>query len=251
MGYALIAAAIGLGLAFILGLPCSASAEDDFEIGLKLRVAGKTEQAAEVFSRLCNRLPRNVSACIQQGAALEDLGKWDESRKCYERALAIDPRNRAARANLQRLKASRDVNRLASADNPTKRLLTRLAVRAMEEGDYAEALSKLRLVGGLAPDDPTPDLLIGLVWEKAGKADKALSAYKETARRFPDFPPPHVNMIVLLVRLGRHKDAAEACKTALEKFPDNRRLSYLSNLLGRPVEKRSRKLVKSSGSQAP
>jgi hypothetical protein len=63
-------------------------AENWFNMGVKSQ---DPEKKLDYFTRSLELEPNNVSAWLKKGRIFEDLGKFDEAKKCYDRATLLDP----------------------------------------------------------------------------------------------------------------------------------------------------------------
>lgn len=80
------------------------SALPDYNVGTVLLTTGRPGEAREHFLRAIRRHPRYAEAYANLGVAEERLGDAVAAVSAYEAAIRIDPRNRGARVNLERLR---------------------------------------------------------------------------------------------------------------------------------------------------
>ena len=59
--------------------------------------AGRYGEALQLYRRISELVPGDINAHIGQGISLEGLGRRDEAKQAYERALALDPEHAKAR----------------------------------------------------------------------------------------------------------------------------------------------------------
>lgn len=72
---------------------------------IQLAIQGRWEDAERLNRHMIGNYPDDVDAHNRLGKALTELGRYDEARAAYERAVALDPSNSIARKNLARLAA--------------------------------------------------------------------------------------------------------------------------------------------------
>lgn len=72
---------------------------------------GDWQVAADLFERAIEMAPQYVDAHVNRGLALARLARWDEARRHWEEARAIDPDDLVVRYNLSRLAAQPPANR--------------------------------------------------------------------------------------------------------------------------------------------
>lgn len=63
-------------------------AENWFSMGIKSQ---DPEKKLEYFTRSLELEPNNISAWLKKGRILEDMGRFDEAKKSYDRAILLDP----------------------------------------------------------------------------------------------------------------------------------------------------------------
>src|SRR4051812_39066483 len=73
------------------------------ERAIKLAMESKWEEAAQENETILQVFPRDVDAHNRLGKALTELGRYNDAREAYGRALQLDANNIIARKNLQRL----------------------------------------------------------------------------------------------------------------------------------------------------
>jgi hypothetical protein len=73
------------------------------EKSIELALAGHWEEAARCNRLLLENEPNDVDTLNRLGKALMEMGLYEEAQDTYTQALELDPYNRIARRNLQRL----------------------------------------------------------------------------------------------------------------------------------------------------
>ncbi len=73
------------------------------EQAIQMALQGRWEEAERLNRFLLEREPQNVDALNRLGKALMELHRYDEAYAAYGRALELDPYNRIARKNRERL----------------------------------------------------------------------------------------------------------------------------------------------------
>jgi tetratricopeptide (TPR) repeat protein len=72
---------------------------------VRLALEGRWEEAEKLNEQILEQDPNDVEALNRRGKALLELRRYDESHTAYERSLELDPYNRIARKNRDRLAA--------------------------------------------------------------------------------------------------------------------------------------------------
>ncbi len=217
-------------LALCLSLPCEGKDTSDFARGCELRAKGKTQEATEAFRLVLAKSPTHVGALVHLGASLEDLGKWKEAEKTYLRIMEIEPDNKAARRNLDQLRAIREMDSSIPIQNRSREILLGRGLAALETKDFDMARRHFRVVRGLSPNDPRPMFYSALAWERQGDLQKAEAVYRNMTEQFPDYAPARINLILVLLARGDNSRAAIEARAGLERVRDDKRISYLARL---------------------
>lgn len=72
------------------------------EFGVKMALKGAWREAAFRFDKAVKADGDNAMAHNDLAVALENLGRFDEARESYEKAVALDPENEKIRSNYDR-----------------------------------------------------------------------------------------------------------------------------------------------------
>jgi len=70
---------------------------------ITLAMQGRWEEALAANNDIIEVFPKDINAYNRLGKALTELGRYDEAKAAYGKALAINPKNSIARKNLRRL----------------------------------------------------------------------------------------------------------------------------------------------------
>lgn len=94
------------------------------------------------------------------------------------------------------------------------------AVYYIGNGWLPEALEHLQQAVRMAPDDAEAYLLMGMIFDVSGDAERALAAYGHALALAPDAAPLDVLMGDIYFAAGRLDEARRAYEQALARFPD-------------------------------
>jgi tetratricopeptide (TPR) repeat protein len=73
------------------------------DTAIQLAMANRWEEAAQVNKSILSLFPNDVDSHNRLGKALMELGKLNEAKKAYKKALELDTTNMIARKNLERI----------------------------------------------------------------------------------------------------------------------------------------------------
>ena len=76
---------------------------------IQLALQSRWEEAAAINRSIISVFPSDVDAYNRLGKALMEMGESEESRRAYEKTLALEPGNSIARKNLERLDARKSI----------------------------------------------------------------------------------------------------------------------------------------------
>ena len=159
--------------------------------GLIQKQRGRLRQAIELFGTGTDHPATRGTAFTHAGESFYRMRRFDDARRALEQAVLIDPKNV-------------DAHRW-------------LASTYYDLGLMTAALSTLRTLADLAPDDARPHRLAGLILKDFEKYDEAVTAYRESLRRDPQQPNAdqvRVELVESLIRLRRYDEAFDELKPA-------------------------------------
>jgi len=177
------------------------------------RVARKeTEPLRDDMQSILARAPRNATALAHHGWTLYQTGNRAEARAELERAIAIDPDNRAALR-----KISRFLVETGGDDARAERLLLhgdrrwpdddfffyQLAQLYAAQKRYAAAEPYMRRLATSRRDDADAREVVGLYWAARGDYAAALDHFRAATRLRPDEPRFAADMADALAHTGR------------------------------------------------
>jgi predicted Zn-dependent protease with MMP-like domain/Flp pilus assembly protein TadD len=185
----------------------------ELDAGAHARALGCAEEALRAE-------PRLVPALAVRAESLAGLGRIEEARLAYARALAVDPDDAetllgAAELHVRRLGGDRDALETALA------YATRGARAATRRGD-PELAARLEVVAGMAEND-------------LGRSHLALVHLDRAVRARPDDPDATYERGLALYELCRFADAQRAFERTLVLAPED---PWATHQLGLVLERR-------------
>lgn len=143
-------------------------------------------------------------AALGLGSCLAGLGRAEEARGAFERALALFP------------------------DDPTA--LVRLGQTLGDLGRNEEAAAVLERAVAADPSVAQARLALALVTARLGRHEEAARSAAEAAKLTPDDPRAHLAVGVALYHLERYGEAVPALERALGLSPDHPGAHYALGL---------------------
>lgn len=156
----------------------------------------QSEQAVSVVTEMLRKAPQNSALLMRAGMLFEKVGRWDEARKVYERALQIDKTNAIAKNNLAWLFAEHDGNidvalglaqqaKEALGDDP--QVTHTIGWIYYKKGIYQTALTYLKASAQGNPKNALLQYQLGLAYAKAGSPLEARQALRNALALDPNF----------------------------------------------------------------
>ena len=199
---------------------CDARGLDPLDAARAAYDAREYDRALSCAAEASARAPDEPDAHSERGAALSALGRFEEAKLAYARALALDPEHLdsllgAAHLYGVSLPSNRDNDELAFVYAERGRRLAR------EAGD-GELAAQFALLGAMAAND-------------LGEAQTALERSEEAAEERGGDPDVAYERAVALFELCRFKDAQEAFTKLLS---DDEHGAHAHQHLGLLLERR-------------
>jgi tetratricopeptide (TPR) repeat protein len=141
------------------------------------------------------RKARQVAMLLESGHWQFQQGQLEQARQSCKRALELAPRQPDA--------------------------LHLLGIIALQEGDHAGAVEKLRQAVAMVPD--RPDYLANLAYGYVGlkRLPEALAAFERAARLAPADPELHLGVGVCLGTMGKPAEAEASLRSLVERHPQH------------------------------
>lgn len=219
------------------------NADVQAELAYTYGLAGKTQEAAELYSRLAKSAKGNIGLDLSAAQAWVNVGRPDEARQYLDAAHKIDANNYRLHA-IEASMAEAD-DRLPEAEKEYKLALSNLPARVPEgplypielrlnlyeiytrEDDTANANQQLQAAGAAirqvqVPDESRPEMLRlrAAVEAASGDLDAANRDLKEALSLAPSNVNSLMNFGTLQWKLGQ-KDAAKATFTKILDLDKN------------------------------
>jgi tetratricopeptide (TPR) repeat protein len=185
------------------------------------------DQAVVEYHAAIEEQPGNVTYLVNAGHALTQAGQPAAGAELLERAVGIDRSSDrgwtdlgaaylAAGRGADALRAWEEAARLLP-DNPET--IANRALGREAAGDFPGAAEDFERAATLRGGDAILRYRAGRAWERAGRADEAVAAYRESIRTAPGSPVPQKALGQLLLKRGDRAGARQALQRAAELDP--------------------------------
>ena len=162
-------------------------------LGAYLNESGRAREAAAVLAVYADRKNPDLDVLMARGAALAQIGRTQDAIDTFNRALAIDPSNAAAKANLGTVS---------------------LAVN-----DYPRARAILEEALALDPDVSRAHNALGVIAAETGHPEEAIAHWKRAVELNPREWDTLFNLGKLLRRQGREAEARPYIERFVQTAP--------------------------------
>lgn len=179
---------------------CPAHAEALHLLGTIAHQIGDRNKSLALFVQASEIDPGNPIFHCSHGEVLKELGRLEESIRCYHKALAIKPDFAEAYYNLGNLYHLRKL--------------------------YSEAIRCYQKALQLKPDFVEACYNLGNTYLDRKEFEKAKSHYQRTLDLNPGYADAHFNLGIALFELGKFNDAIAAYQNALALTPDRVEAHY-------------------------
>lgn len=227
---------------------------EEYQSALRLRQAGREDEAIDKMKRVLADNPRMVEAWHVLGVTLAARGRNEEGIAALRKVIEVDPRRPETHIALAKLYAlggridkAMPHAEIASSKDPASgfQLLAQLLMDAGRP-DQAAAFAKRSVAAD--EDQIMAHFILGDVARRAGRFEEALGHYRraDTAkakRKTAIVRNLYHNMGDCLARLGREAEAEAAFRQEIRQLPTSREahlaLALLYRSQGRDAEVRS------------
>lgn len=192
-------------------------------LGVSLQQLGRSEEARSRFERAVTLNPRYTEAALNLAVCYNELGRYDDAKRVYERAAGNRESRAAAIENLDGYVRGKLAN------------LHRDLGSAYEGAGLLEpAIEQFRQALELCPTFVDIRTKLGTMLRDAGMIDAAIEELTAVRDANPDYLPARINLGVTLWSAGRREDAATEWKAVLAQDPDNRSVRVYLRMVEEP-----------------
>jgi tetratricopeptide (TPR) repeat protein len=163
--------------------------------------AQRYTEAAGEFRKAVAAKPESVTARVNLGAALTQIGDLKGAVEQFEAALRIEPRQVNAHYNL--------------------------AVLLARQNEHAEAISHLQSALSIEPDDFNARFLLAKELMKSERVDEALVEFSRVVQADPSNEGALLDQVKLLHRTGQFKQALDGLEKGHAQYPQRGRTAVM------------------------
>jgi tetratricopeptide (TPR) repeat protein len=202
------------------------------DLGVNLATAllnsGKQREGLGLLARLVKEKPDNPYLHIEQGFALEGKGDLDGAIACYQKALALDPKDVRTYTNLGAIlcDAKHDLDGAIACFRKALELDPKLAQAHYNLGNalYAkgqldEAMAEYRQAIALDPQLSPAHHNLGSAMRAKGQLDGAVAEYRKAIALDPKYVSAHTNLGTALLDTGQVDEAMAEYRQAIALDP--------------------------------
>jgi tetratricopeptide (TPR) repeat protein len=211
-----------------------------FNLGSLQIDAGRYDDAKEQFKRALDINPKFFKARINLARVYVFSGNEPDAVSALDDAQADCPN--FCRENLDRLtqmlRMNDDSDTIAAAfreileDRPSSAQVRReIAVEAIQNGDYPEAIRELKKSIAVNPDYPDLHNYLGIAYGNSGMVDDSIVEFETALKINPYYLKARLNIALALYDQGRFVESQNHIEKVLDVQPDNQLAHNLLNEL--------------------
>ena len=201
-----------------------------FQQGLSLHQKGETAAAQHIYRRILASDPQHFDALHMLGVIALQAGELTEAVNLIDRAIAIDPDNRAyTPAYNNRGIALRNAGQPQAALENFDKAIALGAAHAdlyfnrgnalRDLGRHMDAIESLATVIAIVPTHSDAYYHRGLSFTELGLYQQAADSFTQAIRLLPTTPRFHNSLGIALSNLNRYEEAIESFKKAVKINP--------------------------------
>jgi tetratricopeptide (TPR) repeat protein len=203
------------------------SAQDLYDRAGKALDAGDAAQAIKLYDELLQLVPDSLEARTNLGAALAQIGRYDEAVQQYRQALSRDPKNETVLLNLALAfykqgdfsQARDQLDALHKSHPANQQAFYLLADCDMRLGKFQDAITLVEPVYEAHPDDQALEYILGTALIRDGQTQKG-AAVIDRLMRNGNSAVAGVLMGAAQFAAGEYKLAAAALEKTLATNPE-------------------------------
>ena len=201
-----------------------------FTLGGLLVDANRLDEAREHFENALSINPKFFKARCNLARVLVTIGETEKSAQLVRDAIEDCPK--FYRDNLEQLvqllrtgESSDALDRAFQEileDRPSSTQVRReIAIEAIQNGDYAEAVRELKKSIAVNPDYPDLHNYLGIAYGNSGMVDDSIEEFETALKINPYYMKARLNLGLALYDQGRYEEAQNHIERVLNVQPEN------------------------------
>lgn len=210
--------------------------------------AGHADEAVSRYRALVRLKPRSPGAYLRLGEALERSGQRAEAHEAMAKCTRSVRRSLGAECWVRLVQLAAPARAEAQAQAAASEVFDEEAVAEeiadglLEIGGLAPLEAFVRACEGRRASHKALRYHLGVLYQREGKAQQAVSAFSAVPQRSAFFVESQVRRVQLLIGQGKRREAQAAVKAALEVSPEIAQLHLLLAALHEREGRRGRAL---------
>ncbi|MEJ2721704.1 MAG: tetratricopeptide repeat protein [bacterium] len=201
-----------------------------FNLGNLQMDAGSYGGAKEQFERALEINPKFFKARINLARVQQMAGNVEDAVRTLEDARGVCPNFYRENLNqlAQMVRRNDDRERVAAGfreileDRPSSAQVRReIAVEAIQNGDYAEAVRELKKSIAVNPDYPDLHNYLGIAYGNSGMIDDSIEEFETALKINPYYLKARLNLALALYDQGRFAESQSHIEKVLSVQPEN------------------------------
>jgi len=157
----------------------------------------------------------NVKQTLAEAEAARKAGDIARAAELYAAILARMPAHAKARSALKRLQKQAGIS-----GGPLSQAEVDQAVQLLQNGQFAQAATLVRLLLGKAPKEALLHNILGMALSNMGEQTKAAASFQAAVRLRPAYAEAQGNLGSVLVQMGQAEKAVPVLERAVALNPD-------------------------------
>ena len=191
-----------------------------FHLASIFHLQGEIGKAIKAFNKVLGLEPAHTDAAISLSVLYNDIGRYDEAKKIFDRANARVKKGSAPSGNFE----DQHINHKFSHKH------YELAEMYMTYQRFDEALFEYNKAVKLNPDNLEARLKVAKVYAKKNFAHKAVDELKKLKNEFPHYLPARNALGILYYGSGHILEARNEWERVISKDPKNQEARMYMNL---------------------
>lgn len=190
--------------------------EANAAIGDIMRILGQPQKSVFYFERAVKDNPNNADLRLKLARAYESIGNTEGAASQYNAAIQSSNEKEEILLSLEKVWQQKLMQNPNDAEAHAN-----LGVVYQKQGKYDWAMSEYKKAEAINPSNVTTRLNLGTLYQYQKNYDGAIAAYNSILQLYPNHAQAHIYKAQCLKELGRTQDAISEYKLAMSYDPQN------------------------------